>query len=247
MNDCYLLNSNRYETSRMLSSLLLFKCQNIFDPLIESFKNNRHCIIGAELLVDFQHLKSLGVPLEQSNELISSGEAAHSSLDYASTILGKEVVFVNVERCNLCDMKILKRIITLSNQLLLIGIELVIEITERNFCGICVRVVEGLTYLKENKVKLAADDFDYIGYKNDSKEKELVLYYDYIKLEMPVNEFERMVFNDFIDCYSSVKRIIVERVETTRQMKSLPVDKLWGVQGFLFCKGYMVPRISFSI
>ena len=242
MEACYILKSLDYDSLRGISSLLRFKYQNIFLPNLTSVKHQGDNIVGAELLVDFDYLEAIGIARHQSYRMICMGEASHKSLDYVAAITGKRVVFVNIERSNLCEIKILKRITILNTRLNLLGVELVVEVTERDFCGQCCRVIDGLTYLKNNDVKLACDDFDYTSFRLNQFNSELTLYYDYVKLEFPDNRNEIQDFNKFIKHFSDSKKIIIERIETIEQLRELPLDKLWGVQGFLFCKGVKLPR-----
>ncbi|MFB2732886.1 hypothetical protein [Shewanella mangrovisoli] len=252
MKNCYLLKSCLYEKTRNLAVELRFKYQNIFSTKVSSTNNlagKRENIVGAELLLDFNFLLERGVSHTEVNDIISLGEAANSAIDYASQLTSKGVIFINLERSNMCDVKILNRVITLNEILNTLGVQLVIEITERNYCGRCFRIIQGLTYLKSFDVKLACDDYNFIGHELGACDVELLLYYDYIKLEMPVGEADVNRMNEFIKYYGSDKKIILEKIEENEQLKNVNLDKIWGLQGFAYCKGICLPKnlqISFS-
>lgn len=243
MNNCYILNSKTYSNIYDNKIDLRFKFQSIFDAKSIMEYKHTNILLGAEILVDFHKSACLGSTEEVLEKLVSLGNAAHKSLDYASTFLNSSLVFVNMERSNLCDVKILKRICDLSKRLSILGVELVIEITERDFCFSCTRIMEGLSYLKMEKVLLASDDFDYIN--NDFKEpgSELNLFYDYVKVEVPLNIENKECFDDFVNTHYQSKKIIIERIENINQLQSLDTNKIWGLQGFLFCKGVPLPQI----
>ncbi|WP_220746795.1 hypothetical protein, partial [Shewanella colwelliana] len=135
MSKCYVINSLDYEGVRNFKHHLRFKYQNIFKPCVNSVHDKSENVIGAEILIDFNHLRAINLPEEKVKNLIVLGEAAHKSIDTATHFFGKSTVFVNVERINLCDMKILRRLITLNKRLFLMGVEFVVEITERTPCG----------------------------------------------------------------------------------------------------------------
>lgn len=243
MKKCYILNSKKFSDIYDKNIDLRFKFQGIFDAK-KIFKHKyTNCMLGSEILVDFSKSAHLGTSEEALDTLILLGNAANKSLDYASTFIKSSLLFVNMERSNLCDIKVLKRIIDISKKLASLGVELVIEITERDFCSSCTRVIEGLSYLKMEKVSLARDDFDYMNLDFKSAGSELKLYYDYVKVEMPLNKAEYSYFNDFLATHYQSKKIVIERIENKTQLKSLDIDKIWGLQGFLFCRGIPLPTI----
>lgn len=245
MDDCYILKSSSYEYARKLAIDLRFKYQNIFNTKVSSSTNiadKQKNIIGVELLLDFNFLYEKGISYNEANEIIYQGEAAHGAIDCAPLIAGKEVIFINLERSNLCDMKILRRVVTLSDRLRFAGVQLVVEITERNYCGRCSRIVQGLTYLKSSNVKLACDDYNFIGYELGVNDAGLLLFYDYIKLELPVGDADFNRMSEFIEYYGSEKKIILERVEANEQLNNVNFEKVWGLQGFAYCKGISLPK-----
>ena len=244
MKECYILNSNDFSRICDFKSLLRFKYQNIFKADMDSLIHRSESIIGAELLVDAPRLIEAGVPKSELAHIVCLGEVDLGCLEYAELFLGKDKIFVNIEKVSLCDVKLLKSISSSSSKLKLIGVELVVEITERDFCDSCVRIIEGLSYLKDEKVKLAKDDFEYLDYISDKISRELELYYDYIKVDVPINSLELDRFKEFMEKFGENKRIIIERVETIDQLENINLEKVWGLQGFLFCKGVSIPKMS---
>ncbi|MFB2779598.1 hypothetical protein ACE017_10530 [Shewanella mangrovisoli] len=245
MENCYILRSCTYEKTRNLAVDLRFKYQNIFSTKVSGDNNiddKRQNIIGAELLLDFNYLLEQGVSHAEINDIISLGEAAHDAIDYASQLANKGIVFINLERSNLCDVKILNRVITLNEVLSTIGVQLVVEITERNYCGRCFRIIQALTYLKSFDVKLACDDYNFIGREQGVYDVKLLLYYDYIKLEMPVGEDDVNSMNEFVEYYGTEKNIILEKIEVNEQLNNVNLNNVWGLQGFAYCKGICLPK-----
>ncbi|QYJ86039.1 hypothetical protein K0I73_18090 [Shewanella mesophila] len=248
MNNCYILKSSFYEPTRNLAVELRFKYQNIFSTKV-SYTNNiadkQGSILGAELLLDFNFLSERGASHAEVNDIIVLGEAANGAIDCASQFTrftNKKVIFINLERSNLCDVKILRRVVTLNESLNLVGVKLVVEITERNYCGRCCRIVQGLTYLKSCDIKLACDDYNFIGHELGAYDTELLLFYDYIKLEMPVGEADVNRMNEFIEYYGTDKKIILEKIEVNEQLNNVSLDNVWGLQGFAYCKGICLPK-----
>ncbi|MGL5668561.1 MAG: hypothetical protein ACRDD9_20835 [Shewanella sp.] len=245
MNDCYILKSLRYEHIRNLAVNLRFKYQNIFSTKVisvDSIAGKRESIVGAELLLNFYFLLERGISHTEINDFITLGEAAHGAIDCASLLAGKGVVFINLERSNLCDVKILNRVINLNETFKNFGVQLVVEITERNYCGKCYRIIQGLTFLKSFDIKLACDDYNFIGHNIGVNDVELLLFYDYIKLEVPVGEADIDKMNEFIEYYGSEKKIILEKIEVNEQLTNVNLDNVWGLQGFAYCKGICLPK-----
>lgn len=244
MDSCYILNSNQNINHNNVNKLR-FKYQNIFSSDV-AYVNNFKCIhkyiLGSELLIDIPESISAGLMNEQIEKLISSGGVVHDTIDAAPLLWNKKRVFINIERNNLCDVRVLKKILMLCENLKLAGVELVIEVTERDFCGNCPRIVEGLTHLKLKGISLACDDYEYINTTPGVNDKELLLYYDYIKLEIPREKSRVEKFNKFIHQYGLKKKIIIERIETTEQVDALDLNNVWGLQGFLYCKEISIPK-----
>lgn len=208
-----------------------FKAQKIVNLGAECIAN--------EILIDFDKTKCLkgeGSSLALSYSLSSCLEQVVKFVGEQGEQGEKKQVFVNVEDCSLCDFDILNYIVNISVVLFCVyGVELVIEMTERTVCKGCPTVKKSLEYLNGNDVSLAMDDYDYVGC--DFREELLGLsLFDYIKVDMPLSHFERTKFVEFVE--GNVDRyIIVERVETQEQFSFLSGFYIYGVQGFLFCKG----------
>ncbi|MBL4560996.1 MAG: EAL domain-containing protein [Labilibaculum sp.] len=222
---------------------LRYRYQNIFSADSVSEINGGYNAIASELLIDRK--LSIHSNAEDLDFVIHFGEAANKTLDYACaySLSSPLSIFINIERSNLCDVKVIKRICDISKRLELFGTELVVEVTERDFCSKCTKVLEGLTYLKSKEVVLAKDDFDYLTLDFKSINTELALFYEYVKIDVPLNFKEKVIFDDFVEAHYKTKKIIVEKIETKEQLKMLDLIKLWGVQGFLFCKGETISKI----
>uniref|UniRef100_Q0HR83 Diguanylate phosphodiesterase n=1 Tax=Shewanella sp. (strain MR-7) TaxID=60481 RepID=Q0HR83_SHESR len=243
MNKCYLLKAKGLNDSYIYSLKLNFKYQNIFMASRKALTNPQDTILGAELLIDFSRMNHAGVCHDILDKIVRFGQAANKALDYTKVLSRKSRVFINIERCNLCDIRLLNRIAHISDELFLQDIVLVVEITERNFCGRCLRIVEGLSYLKGRGVSLAIDDYDYHNWSPEIHSVELELFFDYIKLEYPSTAKGKLKFDQFIKFYSNTKRLVVERVSERTQLESLDCEKIWGIQGFLLCRGVSLPRL----
>lgn len=115
--------------------------------------------------------------------------------------------------------------------------DLVVEITERNNCGNCARTYEGIEFLVNNGILLAADDFDYI--ENDFRARALrSLVYTFVKLEFPQNKDDEKKFYDIINSSKKLGiNIIVERIEDKKTIEDPLFEDIWGLQGFALCKG----------
>jgi c-di-GMP-related signal transduction protein len=77
-------------------------------------------------------------------------------------------------------------------------------------------------------VALAIDDFDIYG--SDFRMSEVLAgMYDYIKIEMPINESQRELFNRFSIDFK-IGKIILEKVEDIEEVNDLV--KPFALQGF---------------
>lgn len=226
--------------SKLHTSNLNYKVQKIVDI------NNK--VVAGELLVDFSRAES-NLELQTYLNAINLGIITQFSLDFAfnnitnTTNLNKfSTLFFNLERNNLCDVRILSQILELNLVCSLNGLELVVEITERDKCGKCCNVIKGLTFLKERGIKLALDDYDYVF--GDFRYNELKLgYYDYVKVDMSKNQLELDLLRNFVFENNKYfkKGIIVERIEASDELyKNLPHQYIYGYQGFFFCKGISI-------
>ncbi|HHQ4663895.1 TPA: EAL domain-containing protein [Aeromonas veronii] len=191
--------------------------------------------LGYEILLDFDHARKYGpsVLAEYKKGMLDSSvtEFTLSQLVRVGGMgFNPQRFFVNVERNHLCNPQLLRKAVLVSKELFLNDVELVLEITERNPCGKCNRVLSGLRFLKEAGVSLAVDDYNI--YSGDFRTPEVLSgIYDYIKIEMPMNEHERQCFNSFSLRYAQERqKIILERVENIDDVKVLV--RPFGLQGY---------------
>lgn len=160
------------------------------------------------------------------------------SLNAAELLESKGSVFVNLERNLLCDTNLLRKIHLVSKRLNDRGVDLVIEITERNICGTCSKIQEGLHTLHRNNVSLAIDDYDYLS--DDFRHEELNMnIYRYIKVNTPLNDSEYNKLSAFSLEHKNTN-IIIERIETEKDLLLNSPINPWGIQGFLFCRGIKI-------
>ncbi|WP_421204630.1 hypothetical protein [Aeromonas enteropelogenes] len=198
---------------------------------------NMECL-GYEVLLNFNpdFISSLG----GHDKYILNGCALEHTLNYLHKTPKKDSygkkIFINVDRSNLCNKIFLRKIVALSNTLYhKYDIELVIEITERNLCGFCSSISEGMLFLVQNKISLAADDFDI--YNGDFRDSEVNIgMYRYIKIEAPTTATGIAVLNKYIK-NNKHRNIILERVEHHHQLEYIYTDKIFAYQGYLFDKG----------
>ncbi|WP_220771217.1 EAL domain-containing protein, partial [Shewanella sp. MBTL60-007] len=154
---------------------------------------------------------------------------------------------VNMERYNLCDMTLLNEICDTNKLLSKHHIQLVIEITERNYCQTCPEVMKGLLFLKHNNVLLAADDF--VWWQDDFRCNEVAAgLYGIIKIENPI-QWKKYEINACVDSRLEVFRaaiesmlekqnlkIVIERIENEEEFVLLTGLPVSGFQGYLFGK-----------
>ncbi|MFM4941596.1 EAL domain-containing protein [Aeromonas enteropelogenes] len=204
-----------------------------YERIVSPYGDN----LGYEILLDFNKARNeMGDDVVQQYEkAINNGAALEflikTLIDNKRWIHAKRL-FINIERVYLCNEQLLQKAVILAKNLHLKGIELVLEITERNPCGKCAKIDVGLQYLKSFGIALAADDFDI--YSNDFRFGEVLSgVYDYIKIEVPTNESERKLFNDFILEISHMsKKVIIEKVEDPTLLNGLFTP--FGIQGYAY-------------
>ncbi|WP_421247476.1 hypothetical protein [Aeromonas jandaei] len=194
-------------------------------------------IIGYEILLNFDKAKAYGDHVSQYQKSIydtSATEAAISMLLSNRSIYGARRYFINFERMHLCNKILLRKIALLSKKLHANNIELVLEITERNVCGFCSQIDDGLEFLNDMNVSLAVDDFDIYSEEDDFRMPEVLSgIYQYIKIEVPLNEVQRRQFHHFSSRADiSVRKIIVERIEHRNMIAGLA--KSFGFQGYAY-------------
>lgn len=233
LSNCHVLNGLYYHQNLDFK----FKSQRIVD----SEKN----VIGVEILLDFEAAAFTG-RTQEYQDAIHFGGALFPGINRVIRLLDdkwcsgetNQKLFINVERSNLCDVRALSSIVELSIFLFQQSIDLIVEITERNPCGRCVRVLEGINYLRNAGICLAVDDYDYVD--GDFREVELHCgLYEFVKVNLPKNDEEKRKLNFFIESSIATNKLklIIERVETLDEFSSLPAESIYGFQGFLFCKG----------
>ncbi|MCE9789994.1 EAL domain-containing protein, partial [Shewanella chilikensis] len=148
-----------------------------------------------------------------------------------------DYIFINIERSHLCDNHLISEIIRLSFILKEYNSNLVVEVTERDHCGSCARIIEGIKLLRKSNIMLAIDDFDI--YKNDLSD---ILYnddtkdlFDIVKINIP-EQYLIATLNKFVS--ECDKKIIVEMVETEEQLEQVKnISNIWGVQGYIYDRG----------
>lgn len=226
--DIDLLRLTRYRDVH--SSLTSYEIK--FEKIV-SWHND---ILGYEILLNFDHARKCGegILAEYKKGMLDLSVTEYT-LSKLMCIDGfgfnSKRFFVNIERNHLCNVQLLRKAALVSKELFLNNIELVLEITERNPCGKCIKVLNGLHFLKNAGVSLAVDDYDI--YNGDFRTPEVLAgVYDYIKIEMPMNEHERQCFNAFSLQFAQQgrQRIILERVEYLDDVK--PLVRPFGLQGY---------------
>ncbi|MFM5316185.1 EAL domain-containing protein [Aeromonas veronii] len=231
-NPCHCMDINSLKSMRyrdIYSSLTSYEIK--FEKIV-SWHND---ILGYEILLDFDHARKNGEGLlaEYKKGMLDSS-ATEYTLSQLVRVGGMgfnpKRFFVNIERNHLCNPLLLRKAALVSKELFLNDIELVLEITERNPCGKCIKMLNGLRFLKDSGVSLAVDDYDI--YNGDFRTPEVLAgVYDYIKIEMPMNEHERRCFNAFsLQFAQERQKIILERVEYLDDVKALV--RPFGLQGY---------------
>ncbi|MBW8184076.1 hypothetical protein [Shewanella nanhaiensis] len=132
-------------------------------------------------------------------------------------MLGNKI-FINVEAYELCNIQTLKKISEFNKIVDAYGSKLVCEITERNLCHPCTHYHNGLTYLYNNGVTLAADD--YVLFKRDFREEFISKFFKIVKIEVPkLNCKYLLEYEEEVRKISKKNKIIVfERIETEAQL-----------------------------
>lgn len=215
---------------------LILTSETVFFYKFQKIVSYHQNVIGYEILLDFAKAQSLmSDGLIQYTKAINDG----SALDYLLSMLMKgnlsvfsTKLFINVERMNLCNKILLRKINLAAKKLLKTNhVELVVEITERNPCGYCVDIMHGLVYLKRCNISLAVDDYDIYG--DDFRKKEVNIgLYDFIKVIMPKSSNQAQIFNKFVS--NRGENVILEMVEEHDQLKQWQLSVAYGYQGFAY-------------
>lgn len=203
-----------------------FKLENIYSSCGRLF--------GYEILLDFEKAEMSASTFHYKKSICDASAiecVINKLLAMKSNFSGRKL-FVNFERLHLCHRQLLSKVAFLSKELSYNKVELVLEITERNECGSCEQIRNGLSYLKSAGVTLAVDDFDIYG--GDYRVAEVLSgVYDYVKVEAPTTASQRCKFNKFASLnFMKNKKIIMERVECTTLLQGLAVP--FGLQGYAY-------------
>lgn len=232
MRNCHLFDS----LSPVFSDDQIVSTSNHFYYRLQKIVAYDESVLGYEVLLDFSKVERNEDQLNHPyHKAINDGRALDFLLNIILTkpmnFFSKKL-FINVERMNLCNKFLMRKMVAASNTLFLKNdVELVVEITERNQCGNCNDIVKGLNFLKRNTVSLAADDFDV--YNGDFRDREVLMgFYDYIKVIMPTSSLEASMLNSFIT--SRKEDVIIEMVEDTNLLKKLNIESVYGYQGYAY-------------
>lgn len=153
--------------------------------------------------------------------------------------IGGKALFVNIERCHLPCHRVLMSLFITKLKLEMYGVLLVLEITERQYPASASAVLPSLIYLKSLNICMAADDFylpdkvaaplEVSAVENEVSEGV----YTFIKIENSFkcfNEFSLMVES----LASSGCQLIVERIETVKELKLCRLLPFYAFQGYIF-------------
>ncbi|WP_080755627.1 EAL domain-containing protein [Aeromonas hydrophila] len=238
MMRCMVLSESISDKSLLSWNKINFslKIQNIVSPFTDD-------VIGGEILIDFNdEITSEFMSYDSSNIYFMNGSALEYTLSYlynqTYSLLNGRKIFVNVERMNLCNSIVLRKILSLSRKMSQgYNIELIIETTERNVCGACPRILTGLDFLRDKKISLAMDDYNI--YNGDFRCNEINSgFYNYIKLEAPQTKHEINVLNKFIK--STHQNIIIEKIEDKDILERIDMKNVYGLQGYAFDYGKVI-------
>lgn len=156
-----------------------------------------------------------------------------SYIEDEKQILSGKSLFINLERSHLCDKFLLCDIVILSKKLNKKSGTLIIELTERDICGRCPKIDEGISFLKNNNVLLALDDYEVN--KGDFRRNELdANIYQFIKVDFS------SVFNNLISIKDILRnhdiKLIIEYIEneSDKEWISKNLANTWALQGYLY-------------
>lgn len=207
-----------------------YKYQRIF--------NAKNEVVGIEVLIDHSRSNSLSMGLFIHSDPIFSSSTLYL-LERLFSSLDKDLseyrnngakVFINIERSNLCDIKIIAMAIKCHRKAKELGVVIVLEVTERNHCYSCKNIEEGLRTLRESGVNIAIDDYDI--YNGDYRREEISQgYYNYIKVEAPTNINQHDKLIEFLE--TSKCKVILEKIESNDCIENMK-HLLWGMQGFAY-------------
>ncbi|MFM2667472.1 EAL domain-containing protein [Vibrio mediterranei] len=201
--------------------------------------------IGFEILIDKLRTRKTLLGPYVHPDLAFSSAAKH----FVSRLIGnircqnqfikkKDLIFINIERSNLCDIELISRLVELDSVLQSIEASLVIEITERNRCGQCKRISEGIEDLLKRGLSLAIDDYDI--YESDFRDKEVLLgLYQFIKVRAPKTKSEITKLFKFLSINEVKQKVIIEMIEDPNQINVIrgKGHLIYGLQGYAFDRG----------
>lgn len=195
--------------------------------------------IGYEILIDAK-----GFSVAQVDEIYNKGlmfphsakrlmRRIESYIEDGGDILSGKNLFVNLERSHLCDKFLLCDIVILSKKSKKKDINLIIELTERDICGKCSKIDEGICFLKNNKVLLALDDYEIN--EDDFRRDELnANVYNFIKVDFLSIKNNLRSIEAILEKYNL--KLIVEYIESERDKEwiSKNLKITWALQGYLY-------------
>lgn len=206
-------------------------CFKSHEPIAYEILINAKSLSESERVILFSHdVKHPNSVRRMMKHLLSSINNENGN----SNKLSGKSIFINLERSNLCDYYLLSELKNISNILKNKSITLVVEITERDTCPQCKRVLDGLMLLNIMDIPLAVDDFNI--YCGDFREEEFQKgIYSYIKIAAP-KTFEDKSKLALFKCQNPHERIIIENVETQSDLDFLQDIQPVAIQGFFFDK-----------
>ena len=232
LDNCFILNSVVYNPCLTLEHSeinLNFSSEPIVNQDGVAIATEMNLLLNQDVNQQQLHVFNTGRTLNQLLDIVKK-----LAIDSDRSIFNEKhtLIFVNIERASLCDVHGLNQIRELSILLHHLGGNLVVGLTNANPCKRCSRVLQGLIFLKEHDILIAANNFNYRN--QDFRDSELKSHlYDFAKLTMPKNKNEMKMIFDFIDSelVSNGLKVIVEQVETMHEFKSINYRRIYGYQG----------------
>ncbi len=195
--------------------------------------------IGYEVLINAE-----GLSVKQANEIYNKSlmfphstqrlirRLEHYVEENSHELTGKSL-FINLERSHLCDKFLLCDIVILSRQAAYKKVNIIIEITERDICGSCSEIRNGIKFLNKNNVLLALDDYQIN--KNDFRRNELESnVYSFIKVDFVSLSNHQEQLEELLEKYNL--KLVVEYIESEsdRDWVSRHAPETWALQGYLY-------------
>lgn len=195
--------------------------------------------IGYEILIDAK-----GFSVIQVDEIYNKGlmyphptkklmRRIENYIEGGGQLLSGKSLFVNLERSHLCDKFLLCDIVILSKKLAHQNASLIIELTERDICGKCSKIDEGIYFLKQNKILLALDDYNINegDFRNDELDAKV---YNFIKIDFSSITNNLNYIDDILKKHNL--KLIVEYIESesNKEWISKNLKTTWALQGYLY-------------